>query len=148
MLIYRSEPNPTLMKNRLKTNMQQLLMALFIGVAFLLTNDVAAQAQKKTRILFVLDGSQSMYARWENGQKMQVATRLLGEMVDSLKSVENVEVALRAFGHTYRVVQGDRSCTDTKLEVPFGKSNHDKIISKLREIRPMGTTLIAYSFNY
>jgi len=144
-LIYRSESNPTLMKNRLKTKMRQLLMALFIGVAFLLTHDVAAQAPKKTRILFVLDGSQSMYARWENGQKMQVATRLLGEMVDSLKSVENVEVALRAFGHTYRVVQGDRSCTDTKLEVPFGKSNHDKIISKLREIRPMGTTLIAYS---
>lgn len=124
---------------------QQLFTVLFLGVMMLLAVDVTAQTPKKTRILFVLDGSQSMYARWENGQKMQVATRLLGEMVDSLKSIENVEVALRAFGHTYRVVQGDRSCTDTKLEVPFGQKNHDRIISRLRDIRPMGTTLIAYS---
>jgi Ca-activated chloride channel family protein len=124
---------------------QQLFTVLFLGVMMFLAVDVTAQTPKKTRILFVLDGSQSMYARWENGQKMQVATRLLGEMVDSLKSIENVEVALRAFGHTYRVVQGDRSCTDTKLEVPFGQKNHDRIISRLRDIRPMGTTLIAYS---
>ncbi len=133
------------MKSSFKKSMQRILSTFLIGLAFLLSANVTAQAPKKTRILFVLDGSQSMYARWENGQKMQVATRLLGEMVDSLKSIKNVEVALRAFGHTYRVVQGDRSCTDTKLEVPFGKNNHDKIISRLREIRPMGTTLIAYS---
>ncbi len=133
------------MKSSLKKYMQQLFSALLFGVVMLSAVNVTAQTPKKTRILFVLDGSQSMYARWENGQKMQVATRLLGEMVDSLKSIENVEVALRAFGHTYRVVQGDRSCTDTKLEVPFGQKNHDKIISRLRDIRPMGTTLIAYS---
>lgn len=102
-------------------------------------------SQQKTRILFVLDGSQSMFARWENGQKMQVATRLLGEMVDSLKNVKNVELALRAFGHQYRVLPGERSCKDTKLEVPFSSGNHDQIISKLRDITPKGTTLIAYS---
>lgn len=133
------------MKNSFINYLKKLIVAFLLGVPLLVSFNATAQSAKKTRILFVLDGSQSMYARWENGQKMQVATRLLGEMVDSLKQADNVEVALRAFGHTYRVVQGDRSCTDTKLEVPFGKNNHDKIISKLREIRPMGTTLIAYS---
>lgn len=105
----------------------------------------AQTAPQKTRILFVLDGSQSMYARWENGQKMQIATRLLRELVDSLKSAENVELALRAYGHQNNVSSDGRNCKDTKLEVPFAPKNHNKIITKLQSIRPRGTTLIAYS---
>lgn len=106
---------------------------------------IAQTAPQKTRILFVLDASQSMYARWENGQKMQVATRLLRELVDSLKGAEQVEVALRVYGHQNSVTPGNRNCKDTKLEVPFGPKNHAKIISTLSSIRPRGTTLIAYS---
>ncbi len=107
---------------------------------------LASQDQPQTtRILFVLDGSQSMYARWENGQKMQIATRLLRNLVDSLKGVDNVELALRAYGHQNSVTPGDRNCKDTKLEVGFSKSNHEAIKDKLRSIRPRGTTLIAYS---
>ncbi len=126
-------------------NLIQLIVAVTLSI-FLNLNAFTQNAnQQKTRILFVLDGSQSMFAKWENGQKMQIATRLLGEMVDSLKSVKNVELALRAFGHQYRVLPGERSCKDTKLEVPFSSGNHNQIISKLRDITPKGTTLIAYS---
>lgn len=105
-----------------------------------------AQTQpQKTRILFVLDASQSMYGRWENGQKMQIATRLLREIVDSLKTAENVELALRVYGHQVNVNTNGQNCKDTKLEVPFASKNHAKIITKLRALRPSGTTLIAYS---
>lgn len=103
-----------------------------------------SQAQK-TRILFVLDGSQSMYARWEKGSKMKIATRLLRQLVDSLSGAENIELALRAYGHQYSVTSNGRNCKDTKLEVPFGPKNHEKIKTKLNAIRPRGTTLIAYS---
>lgn len=107
---------------------------------------LAAQTEpQKTRILFVLDGSQSMYARWENGQKMQIATRLLRNLVDSLKGTENVEVALRAYGHQNSVSASGRNCKDTKLEVPFGPKNHERIKERLLTIKPRGTTLIAYS---
>jgi len=108
--------------------------------------NLQAQSEaQKTRILFVLDGSQSMYARWENGQKMQIATRLLRNLVDSLKGVDNVELALRAYGHQNNVTSSGRNCKDTKLEVPFAASNHDNIKERLESIRPRGTTLIAYS---
>lgn len=96
-----------------------------------------------TRILFVLDGSQSMLTRWETGTKMNVAQRLLANMVDSLKDLENVEMALRVYGHQKPVPPQD--CNDTKLEVPFDHNNSNKIKNKLNSIRPKGTTPIAHS---
>jgi Ca-activated chloride channel family protein len=126
-------------------------MSVFKNIALLLTFLVSfafAEAQtspQKTRILFVFDASQSMYGRWDEGQKIQVATKLLREIVDSLKSTENVEVALRVYGHQNSVSSDGRNCKDTKLEVPFSAKNHDKIIERLGSIRPKGTTLIAYS---
>ncbi len=126
-------------------------MSVFKNIALLLTFLVSfafAEAQtspQKTRILFVFDASQSMYGRWDEGQKIQVATKLLREIVDSLKSTENVEVALRVYGHQNSVSSDGRNCKDTKLEVPFSAKNHDKIIEHLGSIRPKGTTLIAYS---
>lgn len=122
--------------------------ALYTFILILFCSGFNLQAQseaQKTRILFVLDGSQSMYARWENGQKMQIATRLLRNLVDSLKGVDNVELALRAYGHQNNVTSSGRNCKDTKLEVPFAASNHDNIKERLESIRPRGTTLIAYS---
>ena len=126
-------------------------MSVFKNIALLLSFLVSfafAEAQtspQKTRILFVFDASQSMYGRWDEGQKIQVATKLLREIVDSLKSTENVEVALRVYGHQNSVSSDGRNCKDTKLEVPFSAKNHDKIIERLGSIRPKGTTLIAYS---
>jgi len=98
-----------------------------------------------TRILFVFDGSQSMYARWETGQKIDVAQRLMGKMLDSLQSLdqENLELALRVYGHQKPVPPQD--CNDTRLEVPFAKNNYGKIKRKLNSISPKGTTPIARS---
>lgn len=129
--------------------MRSLKRTLLLG--FLITllggqsNINAQSSPQTTRILFVLDASQSMYARWENGQKMQVATRLLRKLVDSLKTAENVELALRVYGHQNSVTANGRNCQDTKLEVPFGTTNHENIKDRLLSIRPKGTTLIAYS---
>lgn len=113
-------------------------------ILFFATNSFA-QTKQKTRILFVLDASQSMLGKWEKEQKMQVATRLLSNLMDSLQPIENLEVALRVYGHQYSVANGDRSCEDTKLEVPFGDYNYAKIKKKLSYIYPKGTTPIAYS---
>ena len=56
---------------------------------------------KKTRILFLLDGSGSMNAKWENSVRMTVAKQLLSKMVDSLKTHKNLEMALRVYGHQF-----------------------------------------------
>ncbi len=93
----------------------------------------------------MLDASQSMLGKWGQEQKMQVATRLLSNLMDSLKSVNNLEVALRVYGHQYSVARGDRSCEDSKLEIPFSKNNYNLIKEKLKSLYPIGTTPIAYS---
>lgn len=86
-----------------------------------------------------------MYARWESGQKIDVAQRLMGKMLDSLNSLnqENLELALRVYGHQKPVPPQD--CNDTRLEVPFGNDNYAKIKRKLNSIVPKGTTPIARS---
>lgn len=96
-----------------------------------------------TRILFVFDASQSMYSRWESDTRMNIAKRMLSQMLDSLKNVDNVEIALRVYGHQKPVPPQD--CSDTRLEVPFHKNNIDEIKSVIQKLEPKGTTPIARS---
>ena len=124
---------------------QKLFFTFFILIAtFLLVN---AQNEKyvppTTRILFVFDGSQSMLSKWESGRKIDVARKLLIKIIDSLQYIQNVEMALRIYGHQYPVPP--QRCDDTKLEVPFSKNNASKIRQELRFINPKGTTPIAHS---
>ncbi|HRZ77568.1 MAG TPA: VWA domain-containing protein, partial [Bacteroidales bacterium] len=96
-----------------------------------------------TRILFVFDASQSMFGRWQSDMKISIAQRLLSEMLDSLSQVENLELALRVYGHQKPFPPQD--CNDTRLEVPFGPANAKRIQHRLKTIVPRGTTPIAHS---
>ncbi len=96
-----------------------------------------------TRILFIFDASQSMMAYWESDRKIQIARRTLINIIDSLEGLDNVEMALRVYGHQKPVPPQD--CNDTRLEVPFGKGNASRIRQELRFLTPMGTTPIAHS---
>lgn len=117
--------------------------------AFLSINALQAQTAKEqenlTRILFVFDGSQSMFGRWESGSKIDVAQRLMNKMLDSLQSLDsrNFQLALRVYGHQKPVPPQD--CNDTKLEVPFKYNNIPSIKKVIRGINPKGTTPIARS---
>jgi len=119
-----------------------LLISFSISIA-----DVEAQSSrevpKQTRILFLLDASGSMLARWEKDLRINTAKKLLSDIVDSLKQRKNLQLALRVYGHQHpkRV----KNCKDTKLEVPFSANNHEQIKKKLKLIQPKGVTPIAYS---
>lgn len=107
----------------------------------------APQAQPLTRILFVFDASYSMFGQWQSGMKMDLAKKLLSEFLDSINGApgtENLELAFRAYGHQVPL-RPQRSCTDTKLEVPFAKDNYTAIKNRLKTIVPKGTTPIAYT---
>jgi Ca-activated chloride channel family protein len=125
-------------------NIKILLMStlLFMG-----SFNAGAQKREKpvNRILFIFDASQSMLGRWQSGRKIDIAKKLLSNMVDSLKDIENLEIGLRVYGHKSGYPPQD--CDDTHLEVNFLKANHavDLIKKKLSVIRAKGTTPIAHS---
>jgi Ca-activated chloride channel family protein len=96
-----------------------------------------------TRILFVFDASNSMAGFWESDIKINIARRILISMIDSLQQIDNVQMALRVYGHQSPVPPQD--CNDTRLEVPFDKHNASIIRQRLRFINPKGTTPIANS---
>ncbi len=123
------------------------LFIIILSAVFTVLSDLNAQEVKenevRTRILFILDCSQSMSGRWEEDRKIDIARRFLSRTVDSLDTFSNVEMALRVYGHQSVVPPQD--CSDTRLEVPFAPHNAYRIKRKMMNLSPKGTTPIANS---
>ena len=87
-----------------------------------------------------------MNASWNNSQtRIEAAKELLAQTVDSLKGTANLEIALRVYGHQSPITATYQDCNDTKLEIPFGKDNYDKVKYRIKSIEAKGTTPIARS---
>lgn len=116
------------------------MILIFLGINWCLRSQVT------NRILFIFDDSYSMYAPWNSNIKIEVAKKVMGEFLDSLKNLPNLELALRCYGHT-TFFKPERNCKDSKLEVPFdnAKTNYLKIKQRINRLEPLGTTPIAYS---
>ncbi|HPY81734.1 MAG: VWA domain-containing protein [Bacteroidales bacterium] len=99
-----------------------------------------------TRVLLLLDASNSMANIWETQTRMQAAQKILIPFIDSLSKIPNLELALRIFGNRSPVPP--QNCDDTHLEVPFSANNSAEIISKILETAPLGTTPIANSIMF
>jgi Ca-activated chloride channel family protein len=131
--------------------MSNWLRNLFL-ILFLLTvipswsqvyNNTAREERPLTRILFLFDASQSMYGRWQSDLKINIARNILSKVLDSLSTMENLEVGLRVYGHQHHYPP--QVCTDTRLEVPFARDNFSRIKNRLSSIVPKGTSPIAHS---
>lgn len=126
----------------LNLNKHIFLAILIISIGLLFPYKSFAQKDKAvTRVLFIFDASQSMYAQWEGNSRMEIAKELLSNMLDSLDNKENLQVGLRCYGH--QKPSPPQDCRDTRLEVPFGKNTIPAIKNRLKTLRPKGTTPIA-----
>ena len=114
-----------------------LLLALFTFAM--------AHGQERTRILFVFDASNSMNGYWEGKRKIDVATKLLGQSMEELYGIENLELGLRVYGHQTKHIPGQQDCADTELVTPIGEGTNLVIKKELERITPQGTTPIARS---
>lgn len=86
-----------------------------------------------------------MSLNWNtNNSRFDVATNLILHIVDSIYSLNNeVEFAVRAYG-TLHPAQ-EKNCYDTELEVPFNIQNSAQIKVRMKYIKPIGFSPIAYS---
>jgi len=123
---------------------KQFLQVLLVWCCILLFS-VSATAQKRTRILFLMDASSSMTYEWQNKQnRFEAAAKVVGAIMDSMYAVNNeVEFAVRVYGDQHGSIE--KNCTDTRLVVPFNLQNAYQIKTKLKYITPLGNSPIAYS---
>lgn len=125
---------------------QKGLKYIFLAMVLLLFGNMGygqSPTSKTTRVLLVLDASFSMKTIWKDQDRWTTAKETLEEVLDSLKSIDNLEFALRVYGH--QVDQKEKNCKDSRLEVSFSRNSEDRIIKKLSGLSPVGTTPIAYS---
>ena len=120
-------------------------MKHLFSILFLICSLFASGQEKLTRILFILDASNSMNAPWGDQTRIEAAKELLIQTVDSLSKSENIELALRVYGHQTPITATYQDCNDTKLEIPFGPDNFNLIKSFIKTLKAKGTTPIARS---
>jgi len=132
-----------------RTNMHRI-GRLFL--ALLITLQVApAPAQDEppqpplTRMLFVMDASNSMNAFWGNKPKISTARELLLKALEELQDQPDLELALRLYGHQTPIQPGRQDCNDTRLEGPFSANSIPSMRHTLGSVRCVGTTPIARS---
>lgn len=122
-----------------------MYIKFLIPIIFFILQISLAQKQIN-RILFIFDDSYSMYAPWNSEPKINTAKRVMAKIMDSIQVIQDLEIALRCYGHT-TFFQPVRNCKDSKLEVPFAPANvnAEKIKQIINKLEPKGTTPIAYS---
>lgn len=119
--------------------MKRLLFILLFLVAALASKAQPSSAleSEKTRVLIILDCSNSMWDHWQSNSKIKITQTVLLKFLDSIANEPNFDVALRVFGHLNKDAYG------TKLEVPFGANNNYKIQSKIKTLVPQGGCTIS-----
>lgn len=120
-------------------------MLKFLFFSFVLSISSVFFGQEQTRILFILDASNSMNTEWDQKTRIELAKEHLNNSIEGLRGVPNLEIALRVYGHQSPITATYQDCNDTKLEVGFAANNIDKIKQRIRGIEAKGTTPIARS---
>ena len=109
-----------------------LLVMLAMMPAWALKKADPPLNSEKTRVLLILDCSNSMWDHWQSDSKIKVTQRVLLHFLDSIAHQNDVEVALRVFGHLNKEQYG------TRLEVPFSEDNIYQLRSKIKTLVPQG----------
>lgn len=92
----------------------------------------AAHAQDKA-VIFILDGSNSMWGRIDGVEKIVVARDVLSEMLSELPT--DLQVGLAAYGH-----RTTDSCDDIETILPVGQHSKEDVEKAVNRITPRGRT--------
>jgi len=93
----------------------------------------------KSNVVFILDGSGSMWGRLDNIEKIAIAKDKLSGLIRELPA-EQFNIGLLAYGHRRK---GD--CDDIEILAELGKVDTSTIIKHIQSISPKGKTPITQS---
>ena len=89
-------------------------------------------------LILILDASGSMWGQIEGENKIVIARRVLGDLVDGLP--EGKRVSLIAYGH-----RRDGDCADIETITPLGPLDRGALKSRVNALNPKGKTPITAS---
>lgn len=121
-----------------------IIFSFILFLAISLETNAQKKDERTTRVLFILDASQSMTGIWQKASKIERAKALLKNTLDSIQN-NNIEIALRVYGDQSYVPP--QICDDTRLLVDFlpAKEAVKKIKTQLDRLQARGTTPIAHA---
>lgn len=90
----------------------------------------------KSNMLFILDGSNSMWGQVDGEAKIISAQNVLGGLLKDLPI--NTQVGFMTYGH-----REEGSCEDIEVLAGVGEVNSDVLINKINTLKPKGKTPIA-----
>ncbi len=117
----------------------QKILKIFTAVFVLLFVIAFSGNAAKTQIVIIFDASGSMWGQINGKAKIEIAKNAFGQIVDELAKLENMQVALRVYGHL------NKKCSNSVLEVPMGSIQADAVKTKIKSLVPKGKTPIAFS---
>ena len=95
-----------------------------------------------SKVLFIVDFSNSMNEKMGDGTKLDVALDTLSSILPQIP--QNVQTGLRIYGHRGGFTYMD-GCMASKLAVPLGANNSSNILNSLYKTSAVGWTPITYS---
>jgi Mg-chelatase subunit ChlD len=110
-----------------------------ILIEFLFVQNQVSAETIGTNILFILDGSGSMWGRLDNIEKIVIAKDTMSDLVQDFPS-DRFNIGLMVYGHRRK---GD--CDDIEILAPLGKVDNATIIKQIQSIIPKGKTPITKS---
>lgn len=102
--------------------------------------DRSLQAQElpENRVMFVLDGSNSMWGQINGTAKISIAKDVMVDLVNDWD--ENIPVGLMIYGHRRK-----NDCRDIELVSSPGNLDRELLVDKIKSITPRGKTPITSS---
>lgn len=92
----------------------------------------------------ILDASGSMWGSVRGRPKIDIAKETMRQVIEKLP--DDVHAALRVYGH--RVAPGSAgACQDSELVFPLAQIDKRRFIERIRTLKALGTTPIAYSLS-
>ncbi|MDC7995469.1 vWA domain-containing protein [Altibacter sp. HG106] len=116
--------------------MKKVILLLLLSTT---VSTLSAQSGEATApIMFIYDGSGSMWGQMNGKTKMEIASEVLSASVSTL--AETQRIGLVAYGHRQK-----SDCKDVETLVPLNNISKSTITSAIKGIKPLGKTPLAYS---
>ncbi|MEO9457420.1 MAG: VWA domain-containing protein [Lentilitoribacter sp.] len=115
--------------------------AIISGLALILSHGMALTQQasdgaEKNKVMFVLDGSNSMWGQIDGTAKISIAKEVMTNLIKDLDP--DINMGLMAYGHREK-----DNCSDIEVMALPGPVDRDRLIDHVQNITPRGKTPIS-----